>query len=512
MFESYVGKNVELKGERLRIDYDDKISYYLSVGLKEKEDDNTAAPHWHCMVSNMPRNTCTANRVRYIMSSIGMPIDGEYLQPIDTSPLQYMAYCHKTMHNGMARARKNEVDTILSDTFKELKENGVVSKETFTTTLCERYGPSWITRNRTVIETFCSILEQCYSERLIITDEPTDLDELTKDIIIAFHDNVLRQLNEEGMNSKCEAIKGVTIQDVAKYISFIALLPYMFQRAKNVIDFIPGLYFWGQPNTGKSFIFQMGKAYRVIATDSVGIGKFNIDVAESAFLLDDVRGDAIDANSYMSTLRRLALGTNARIKVHSTTKEIKGWCAVTSNEMPQFLTSGYDQSNRDAWLRRFIVLEFKTSPIEEMLVNGNEFEYKAAQEVIAQFMMNTAQHLKEIYGAEHRIYKSIEVYARHLNKYISVTKDVKEDGPGPSVDTNLGNIGGHQIDQPVLITAANKIEPRKRPHSEEKLAVELATNRRITLVENYESDDDGFDISNGKRIKLVEADENAFAR
>jgi len=511
LFDSYVGKNIELKGDRLKIDYDDRVSYYLSVGFKEMEDDNTSSPHWHCLVSNMPRNTCTANRVRQVMASIGMPIDGEYLQPIDTSPLQYMAYCHKTKVSN--KNRKSEVDVILSNVFKELKDDGIVSKESFLNVLCDRYGPTWITKNRTIIDTFCSMLEQCYAERLVVTDEPTDIDEITKDIIIAFHDNILHQIETNGIDSKCEAIRGVKNEDVAKYICFTSLLPYMFQRAKNVIDFIPGLYFWGNPNTGKSFIFQLGKAYRVIATDSVGIGKFNIDVAESAFLLDDVRGDAIDANTYMSTLRRLALGTNARIKVHSTTKEIKGWCAVTSNEMPRFLTSDYDSSNRDAWLRRFIVLEFKNNPIDEMLVNGNEFEYKAAQEVIAGFMMRTHTHLLEQYGKEHRICKSIEVYAKHLTKYLSNSEAAAEDGAGPDLDTNMGNHNSSEIDKPVLITAANKIEVRKK-QKDKQLEKELKTNKRqrITYSPISDDDDDGFDLSNGKRIKLAPANEDAFAR
>jgi len=517
LFDSFVGKYEQCKGERMKLSYDDSQHYWLAVGLKEREDDETCVPHWHCLFSCLPGKTCYSSRVRIVMGMNYMTIPEEYVQELHTNPMAYMKYAHKT--NG--GRQKENVDGILRDTFNMLKEKSVVSKETFVAYLCDKYGATWVTKNKTIIDTYCSIQEQCYAERIVVAEEDEiDVEDRVKEIISSYHDNILKQINGPNgqLQTKCEALKDVAREDIAKYITFISLLPYMFQRARNVIDFIPGLYYWGDANAGKSFIFQLGKAYRTIATDAVGVGKFKLETCEAAFLLDDVRGDAVDTGSYISTLRQLTLGAYTRVKIHSETRQIKGFVAVTSNEKPVFLENDYDEKNRNAWLRRFIVLQFvKDTRMDEILVNGNEFEYKKSQEVIAPFMKNIAKHLRDTYGKEHKVYKTIHVYKRHLNKYITTsnTPTIEQDGPGPDLDSSVGH-----FDEPQIITAANKLIPRKYPQSkpiemsdDSSTNIELATNKRLRIVDyEDESDSDGFELSNGKRIKLVEANSQHFMR
>lgn len=520
LFDSFVGKYEKCQGERMKLEYDNNQHYWLAVGLKEREDDNTSTPHWHCLFSCLPGKTCTAGRVRTVMGMNYMTIPQEYLQTLDTNPMTYMKYAHKTSNNNRKR---EDVDGIIKETFDMLKEKSVVSKDSFMAYLCEKYGATWVTKNKTIIDTFCSIQEQCYAERIVVAEESTeDIVERTQQIISSFHDNILKQINGRNgqFQTRCEALNDVSKDDIAKYITFVALLPYMFQRAQNVIDNIPGLYFWGDANAGKSFIFQLGKCYRTIATDSVGVGKFKLETCESAFLLDDVRGDAIDTGSYMATLRQLTLGAKTRVKIHSETKQIKGFVAVTSNEKPAFLDNEYDEKNRNAWLRRFIVIQFvRDLNMDEILVNGNEFEYKAALATIAPFMKNIAKHLRDTYGREHRVYKSIHVYKRHLDKYISSNiQEAEKNGPRPDLDTSVGH-----FDESKIITAANKIEIRKQPRSENtitisddsRLSKELNTNKRVRLVDYEEDsnpDNDGFELSNGKRVKLVKTNSQHFMR
>lgn len=485
LFDSFVGKYGKCQGERMKLSYDKSQHYWLAVGLKEREDDKTCVPHWHCLFSCLSSKTCYSSRVRIVMNMNHMDIPEEYIQEVHTNPMVYMKYAHKTTEK-----QKENIDGILSDTFNMLKEKSVVSKETFITYLCDKYGATWVTKNKTIIDTYCSIQEQCYAERIIVVEEDDmHIEDRVKEIISSFHDNILKQIKRPGkMQTSADALKDVATDDIAKYITFIALLPYMFQRAKNAIDFIPGLYFWGDANAGKSFIFQLGKAYRTIATDAVGVGKFKLETCESAFLLDDVRGDAVDTGSYISTLRQLTLGAYTRVKIHSETRQIKGFVAVTSNDKPVFLEDEYDEENRKAWLRRFIVIQFvKDNRMDEILVNGNEFEYKRSQAVIAPFMKNIAQHLCDTYGKEHQVYNTIQAYNKHLDKYITIsnTPTVEEDGPGPVLDCFMGH-----FDEPEMITAANLLEPKKRPP--------------IVVIEDS---NDGFELSNGKRIKLVETND-----
>lgn len=483
-FTSVAGKYIDLKGDRISMIYSDALNYKLAVGFKEKEDSNTAGVHWHCLFSCDPGKTCTAGRVRIVMKSHGMPIVNEYLQCIDTNPLVFMKYANKEGVRG--NIKKSSVDDILRIEFQKLKEKSSVSREMFNSLLCEKYGATWLTKNKSVIDTFCSIQEECYAERIIVDDEDTEIEERVKNIIESFYSNILYQITQSGsFVTRCDALVDVKNEHIAKYITFVAFIPYLFQRATKVIDFIPGLYFWGDANAGKSFVFQLGRSYRPIAMDSNGVGKFKLETCESAFLLDDVKGDFVDTSLMSSTLRQLTLGAYTRVKVHSETRQTKGFVAVTSNEKPNFLDSAYDEKNRIAWLRRFIVVEFRNNDnLNDIVINGNELEFKVSQTAIAPTLLAYAQEFKENYNIEHRINKSLELYVKHLSKYISTSTTIVEDG------SNLDNIVGY-------IDKAKELKRKLEYFQEES-----------------EDDDDGHDISSRARKKLefTEASDDAFMR
>ena len=103
LFDSFVGKYEKCQGERMKLEYDKNQHYWLAVGLKEREGDNTSTPHWHCLFSCLPGKTCTAGRVRTVMEMNYMIMKDEYLQPLDTNPMTYMKYAHKTSNNNRKR-------------------------------------------------------------------------------------------------------------------------------------------------------------------------------------------------------------------------------------------------------------------------------------------------------------------------------------------------------------------------------------------------------------------------
>jgi len=399
-----------------------------------------------------------------------------------------MKYANKEGVNG--GETKTTVDDILKVEFKLLKSKSTASREMFNSVLCEKYGATWLTRNKTIIDTFCSIQEECYAERIIIDDEDTEIENRVKDIFYSFEKNILHQIKQRGQFiTKCEALVDVKTEDISKYITFISFIPYLFQRATNVIDYIPGLYFWGDANTGKSFVFQLGKSYRRIATDSNGVGKFKLETCESAFLLDDIKGDFVDTSYMSATLRQLTLGAYTRVKVHSETRQIKGFVAVTSNEKPAFLNEDYDDKNATAWLRRFIVIEFKEhNNLDEIIINGNELEYKVSQTTIAPLLLEYAREFSTKYPTTHRINKSIELYVKHLNKYIeaSVDSTAVEDGTRSNLDYTLGHI--------------NETKELKR--------------KLIYYNQEEDDDDDGHDVSERvrKKLEFEPADDESFMR
>lgn len=437
-FLKFVGKYINQNGDRISMKYADTV-YTLAIGFKEKEDANTSSTHWHCLFSCLPGRTCTAGRVRFVMEDYGFPIYHEYLQQIDTSPSIYMKYANKEQLD-----KSTDLDRKLEEEFNHLKSTKIVSRDMFMNYLCNKYGVTWITKNKTIIDTYCSMQDQCYKERMIVDEEnEQELLSRIQSIVTKYHDNILYQLQKPGaLQSKSEAINDVETDDIARYITLISLLPYLFQRVQNCIDFIPGLYFWGEANTGKSFIFQLGKSYKTIATDSTGIGKFKLETCESAFLMDDVKGDTIDNSAYMSTIRQLALGTYSRVKIHSETRMIKGFVAVTSNEKPAFLSKEYDEKNRDAWLRRFIVLNFRSNKdMEELIINGNEFEYKVSLKVIGPFFKNVCNELLSKYGESHMINKSLSKYLANMHIYIEddTTEEESTEEDGPNLAYSVGH-------------------------------------------------------------------------
>lgn len=516
-FISHEGKYLKCEGRRIKLNYNNELTYNLAVGVRQNG-------YWNCLFSCFPGATCPIGRLRIVMEQCGMPLvkEADKIETLDgTSPLSYMKFANRTT-KPIADV-VDQVDTILLKTFNTMKQKNVVSKERFVQKLCEEYGPTWITKNKTVIDTYCSIQEHCYKERIVNdAEDDADIAERVKSIISDYHDNILYQLRIPGhYNTKCEALEGVRLDDVSTYIVIISLIPYMFQRGKNLIDFIPGLYYWGDANSGKSMIFQLGKGYRTIACDATGIGKFKLETCEAGFLLDDVRADTIDHSCYLSTLRQLTLGAFTRIKVHSETRQIKGFIAVTSNERPNFLTYGYDEKNRDAWLRRFIVLEFKRYPdMDELLINGNEFEYTIAQKTIAPFLRNLADDLLERYGKDHRINKSISIYISHLDKYIDennpdsrISLDETVDKYGSHVDSAMGNL--HEAKTPIKrqeSTIVQTLKRVKRQHDKNNKKQEMKKKKKkepkieIISDERMTPDSNGFELSNGEGVRLIEAE------
>ena len=126
---------------------------------------------------------------------------------------------------------------------------------------------------------------------------------------------------------------------------------------------------------GKSYIFDSNASFRKVPMDSNGVSRYRLESSQSAFLLDDVKVDALDKPENSATLRQLCLGVEARIKTFGDTQSIRGFVVATSNEKPTFLSDNYtkpehvdeikynqwrdsEQRNRDAWKRRFICLEF----------------------------------------------------------------------------------------------------------------------------------------------------------
>ena len=144
---------------------------------------------------------------------------------------------------------------------------------------------------------------------------------------------------------------------------------------------------YGQGKTGKSYFFNQHPAYHQVSTDAEGVSRYQLQTNEDAFLLDDITQKILDDKQNSSTVRNLALGGTATVKVCGNTQKVRGFVVCTSNDTPDFLekkTNDPDlEANCNAWRRRFIAIRF-TKPVDEDPINA-QYEYTSANKALICF-------------------------------------------------------------------------------------------------------------------------------
>ncbi len=409
--------------------------YSLWIGHLEGADDNTKEPHYHVLLSCPSGRTATKHKALNIMNSANFKVSGVgnlYCQELQTTVAKYKNYIFKSA----TKAKFNSVDSIIKTVAERLKKSSNITKDLLRKELIDEQGPSWYSKHKQVVETYVGAIDNFQTQRIVDIEE--DMDEIverTGKIIETFYEIILRNVEQHGYDTTHEFFRRVEPETMAKYITIISLLPYLFQRNAARMDNIPGIYFYGDAGAGKSMIFTMGKSYKMIASDAVGISKFKLDGCQSAFLLDDVKANTINDQAYMSTLRQLVLGGYSRIKTHSDTQQVKGFIAVTSNEVPSFLAPDQGEEakiNAEAWRRRFITLRMKYKNLRDFDRQGNEFDYTESLKVIAEWIRDTYKTLllenDDNDGRYFKMINTITPYYNSLYKYI-----------GPDSDTVVSN-------------------------------------------------------------------------
>lgn len=389
------------------------FTYKFVVGNLEGADNNTQEEHYHCLFSCSPGKTCTKTRVLESLLSVGYSIGSPlYLQPLDTTVSRYMDYMFKACKNS-----KNSYDEIINNAMGELRKNGTPTKEALILHLVNAHGINWYTKNKGMVDNYCSIPELFAPEKIVTCDEDSDgnvarCKELIRSYVVMFKKNI----ETSGFYTKHKAFALVDNDTCARYMTVVSLLPNLFRRVECRMDNIPALYLWGDSGSGKSTLFTQGKAYRMLATDSSGICKFKLDGSQTAFLFDDINADVLKDVQFSSTLRQLCLGSFSRIKVHSDTKNVKGWVVMTSNEEPLFIgDSEMSPEHKAAWARRFLCLKFNSDHVADFDLNGTEFTDHKSIRYMAEFVSDTCDLISVRNTA---LYETLKVYHSNCFKYL----------------------------------------------------------------------------------------------
>ena len=242
---------------------------------------------------------------------------------------------------------------------------------------------------------------------------------------------ITNNVKKHGIETTCAVLNDSTREQQAAFITALALIPSLFFRVK---DNCPSLYFWGEPCSGKSYFFESNPSFRKIPMDAAGVSRFRLEGAQTAFLMDDVKADAIDRPDNSSTIRQLALGAETRIKTFGETQTVKAFLVLTSNEKPNFLCPIGEppaevtdasqwrrnrETNNAAWKRRFITLYFSDSVDSTSNVEVH-WEHDSALFAVARTIDACMQEMSE------PCREALSNYLKELPRYCSQEMEAME--------------------------------------------------------------------------------------
>lgn len=260
------------------------------------------------------------------------------------------------------------------------------------------------------------------------------------------------------------------------FCELLALLPICTKRCGNVPDKLPGLYLWGQPNTGKSAFFDNGVFLRKFPQDSQGVSRFRLELMNSGLLFDDIPDGFIDRQDISGTLRQMVLGGNTNIKTHGSTESVVGYIIVTSNLQPQFLMDSKPANvempddqwlrNQAAWKRRFITLELRepidSDPISVIWTDPKLRDYAASLVVQICFLFKDTcpelynKYLKEI---ERLLITDYGLGENDAEENVSVYQKAYTPEWGKTAPNALQHLMGVKNPEPVKVRNPFKMEP-----------------------------------------------------
>jgi hypothetical protein len=403
--------------------------YLLIVGPVEMADDNNPYPHRHAMLHSVGHSVTKGRAKEVVACFLGIEeFQPSYFKPTD-NPSAYLKYMFKNDEAAGPKRKRTSNDILEDAVLASKRQKGCVDK-TFIKELLStpgNQGAAWVSKNSKLINDYISIKPLCDSRRILhfdVNEEETL--ENTYDVITNYRNNLKAQLKKNSFKTTCKDFADWTCHDVRRYITLMTLLPNFVSRA-NKVDNLPGLYFWGRSDCGKSFMFNESPAYRKVANDAKGVGRFRQEGDQAGFLLDDwTNADFMDPTN-SSTLRQIALGSTARIKTFGDTEEIRGFVVATSNDIPFHL--GHDipdgqnadsiEKHRAALNRRFITLEFT----EDIDVDSKTVSWLHQSALIVQ---------KDVINVcfdklpEGNIRNSLKMYVDHVNEQYEFNPELVE--------------------------------------------------------------------------------------
>lgn len=353
-------------------EYNEKNWEYF-VGLPECNEGGENA-HRHCGVRCLDQAVSKSAARAAFAFAVGCSEEDlatTYFKEVEKSWKSYLAYAFKGNGTSIDAAMRIAVESLL-------KKGRNPTKRNLTAALGKEYG--WVNftkKFKTALDVYIHA-EGAIDERGIDDEEVDEM--VNKDAMLEsfkiFRLQIGKAISEHGIETSWADIHNLTKTEQLMLCELLSVLPVCAKRRSLIADNLPGLYLWGNPQTGKSAFFDSGVYLKKFPLDSEGVSRFRLTNMQSGYLFDDVPPNFVNKETISSTLRQMVIGGNGNIKTFGDTETANGWVVVTSNNAPCFIYGEKPQDmsqtdwdrNNGAWKRRFLCIKF-TETVDVLPVN-----------------------------------------------------------------------------------------------------------------------------------------------
>ena len=354
------------------------------LGPVEQGDEVVPHPHRHCMLSfKGKKRACTKGQaLAYIREFLNNPGWNEYFKGLATSVDRYIRYAWKSVDPA-----KTVIEKTIKRAIEDVADSGMaVTAKRLRTHLTNTAGAHFTQKNKGTVDL---MLQEVHlyqpSKNVPFQVEPDYNRQMAFRSFVIMNRLILNAIREHGYDSSHKDMMNLQPKEIANVITCLITLPYLCNRWEGG-DGLPGLFFYGEPCTGKSHLFKSAPCYAKVAQDAAGVSRYKKTGAQSAYLLDDIKSSFLDDNINSGTLRQLILGDSVTVKIMGDTQDVLGWVVATSNEDPAYLhpeTPPPDVKNWEiqcaAWRRRFVSVHFTSAvDLDPVIVNWHHASAKDA--------------------------------------------------------------------------------------------------------------------------------------
>jgi hypothetical protein len=366
----------------------------------EQADNNVDYPHRHSMIVRPTHGMTRGQAKRSVAEFLPNVSTDEYFKFVKNIN-SYVKYMFKSVH-----PLETSVEKRLKEAIESLQTKRIaITGKTMKTAVVDMHGPQFYARNKATVDVMLSQPE-LFGSSIVVPFETNPMENYASvvKVFAIFNRVVIRAIRQNGYICTAKGYKNLTSLDMGNFVSALVALPFMRVRWEGV-DCLPSVYLYGVSGSGKSHLFQNAPFYKKVASDAQGVGRYRLDGAQRAYLLDDVTSAFFEDRMNLSTLRQMTLGGSSTVKTLGDTIDVRGWIVATSNETPDWLEdkpkkeedSNNWEKNCGAWKRRFVHIKMSdVLDLDPVVVNWSHGSaVDAVQGMYVNFVEALPDSLKE---------------------------------------------------------------------------------------------------------------------